>query len=111
MKCCIRLMTFVIKQLNSPMIHAVLARWTMATCSHAQLLGLSSRDIEQGAEVSKLVERQIGLCSLPVTEDYLRQVGKRLVAAANDSRWDFQFQIVDQEEPNSFAIAGGGIYV
>jgi predicted Zn-dependent protease len=99
-------------KLNWSIIHAALASCTLATCSHAQLLGPSpQRDVEQGAEVAKLVERQIGLCSLPVTEAYLREVGQRLVAAADDPRWKFSFQIVDQEEPNSFAIAGGGIYV
>jgi len=102
----------MLKQLNSLIIQAALASWTLATCAHAQLLSHSpQRDIEQGAEVAKLVERQIGLCSLPATEAYVREVGKRLVAAANDPRWKFSFQIVDQEEPNSFAIAGGGIYV
>jgi hypothetical protein len=56
--------------------------------SRAQLLGPSTqRDIEQGAEISKLVEQQIGLCALPTTEAYLRAVGERLVAAAADSRW------------------------
>ena len=50
-------------------------------------------------------------CSLPETQAYLQQVGERLVAAAGDPRWKFTFQIVDQEEPNAFAIPGGGIYV
>src|SRR5262249_34089463 len=62
-------------------------------------------------EAAKLVEQQIGLCSLPVTEGYLREVGQRLVAVADDPRWTFSFQIVDQEEPNAFAIPGGGVYV
>jgi predicted Zn-dependent protease len=102
----------MLKQLNYPIIHAALVSWMLATSSHAQLLGPSPKhDIEQGAEVAKLVEQQIGLCSLPVTEAYVREVGQRLVAQANDPRWKFTFQIVDQEEPNSFAIAGGGIYV
>ena len=93
-------------------IHAALASWMLATCSQAQLLGSSPKhDIEQGAEVAKLVEQQIGLYSLPITEAYVREVGQRLVARANDLRWKFTFQIVDQEEPNSFAIPGGHIYV
>lgn len=76
------------------------------------MLGSSPQtDIEQGAEVAKLVERQIGLCSLPATEAYLSEVGQRLVAVAGDPPWHFSFHIVDQEEPNSFAIPGGGIYV
>ena len=66
---------------------------------------------KQGAEVAKLVEQQIGLYSMPKTEAYLREVGGRLVAAVNDPRWKFSFQIVDQQEPNAFAIPGGGIYV
>jgi len=92
--------------------YITLAICTLATRSNAQLFSSSpQRDITQGAEVAKLVERQIGLYSSTVTEAYLRDVGQRLVAAANDPRWEFTFQIVDQDEPNSFAIAGGGIYV
>ena len=84
----------------------------LVASAQGQLLGPSpQRDIEQGAEVAKLVEQQIGLCSLPETQGYLQQVGGRLVAAAGDPRWKFTFQIVDQEEPNAFAIPGGGIYV
>ena len=75
-------------------------------------LGTSpQRDFEQGAETAKLVEQQIGLCSLPATEAYLRAVGGRLGTVVDDPRWKFSFQIVDQAEPNAFAIPGGGIYV
>jgi predicted Zn-dependent protease len=80
--------------------------------AQGQLLTPSAQhDIEQGAEVAKLVERQIGLYSMPKTEAYLAEVGGRLVATVNDPRWKFSFQIVDQQEPNAFAIPGGGIYV
>ena len=76
------------------------------------LFGSSAKsDIEQGAEVARLVEKQIGLCSAPQTEAYLRDVGQRLTNTVNDSRWTFRFQIADQKEPNAFAIPGGGIYV
>ncbi len=84
----------------------------MAGSAQAQVLIPSAqRDVEQGAEMAKLVEQQIGLCSLPGTETYLREVGGRLVEVVNDPRWQFRFQIVDQPEPNAFAIPGGGIYV
>jgi predicted Zn-dependent protease len=89
-----------------------LAVWVIAASAQGQLLGPPpQRDVEQGAEVAKLVEQQIGLYSIPQTEAYLREVGVRLVAAVNDPRWKFSFQIVDQQEPNAFAIPGGGIYV
>src|SRR5205807_1569521 len=86
--------------------------WLPVMSAQAQLLGSSAQsDIKQGAEVEKLVEKQIGLCSAPATEAYLREVGKRLATTVKDSRWDFRFQIADQKEPNAFAIPGGGIYV
>lgn len=80
--------------------------------SQLALLGSSPQsDVKQGEEVAKLVEQEMGLYSAPATEAYVREVGARLVKAANDPRWKFTFQIVDQAEPNAFAIPGGGLYV
>jgi predicted Zn-dependent protease len=91
---------------------AVLAFWFAASPARAQLFGPPpERDIEQGAEVAKQVEHQIGLYSLPQADAYLSELGARLAATVNDPRWKFRFQIVDQPEPNAFAIPGGGIYV
>jgi predicted Zn-dependent protease len=91
---------------------AVLAVWFAASPLQGQLLGPPpQRDIEQGAEVAKQVEQQIGLYSLPKADGYLGELGARLVATVNDARWKFTFRIVDQQEPNAFAIPGGGIYV
>lgn len=91
---------------------AALANGMFPGVAQGQLLGPSAqRDIEQGAEVAKLVEQQIGLYSLPNADAYLREVGGRLATAANDARWKFSFHIVNQSEPNAFAIPGGGIYV
>jgi predicted Zn-dependent protease len=69
------------------------------------------KDREQGAETAKLVEQQIGIYSSPRAQAYLDALGQRLATVADDSRWEFKFQIVDQSEPNAFAIPGGGIYV
>jgi predicted Zn-dependent protease len=89
-----------------------LAIWMFAVSAQSQLFGPSpQRDLEQGAEVAKLVEQQIGLYAMPKTEAYLGEVGGRLATVVNDSRWKFSFQIVNQAEPNAFAIPGGGIYV
>ena len=93
-------------------ILAALAIAMFSVPAQGQWLGPSPKsDIKQGAEVAKLVEQQIGLYSMPKTEAYLGEVGGRLVAAVNDPRWKFSFQIVNQSEPNAFAIPGGGIYV
>jgi predicted Zn-dependent protease len=100
------------KQLKFALTFAALAFTLLATSARGQLFGTPpSRDIEQGTQVAKLVERQIGLYSLPEAEAYLRKVGDRLVTVVNDPRWKFSFQIVDQAEPNAFSIPGGAVYV
>jgi predicted Zn-dependent protease len=99
-------------RLDSLVRLAVLSVWLTASPVQGQLLGSSpQRDLEQGAEVAKQVEQQIGLYSLPKADAYLGELGARLVATVNDPRWKFTFHIVDQPEPNAFAIPGGGIYV
>ena len=94
------------------MIFHALAVGMLTVSVSGQLFSSSpGRDVEQGAEMAKLVEKQIGLYSFAKTEQYLQAVGARLVATVNDPRWPFSFKIADQEEPNAFAIPGGGIYV
>ena len=98
------------RSLNHFLVLGALASFTLL--APAQLFGApAQRDVEIGAEVAKQVEQQIGLYSSSEATAYLQQLGGRLAAAANDPRWKFTFQIVDQEEPNAFAIPGGGIYV
>jgi predicted Zn-dependent protease len=100
------------KQLKLSLPFAVLTIGMLASSAHGQLFGSPpSRDVEEGAQVAKLVEQQIGLYSLAEAEAYLRKVGDRLVTVVNDPRWKFSFQIVDQAEPNAFSIPGGGVYV
>jgi len=100
------------KQLKLSGLFAALTIGMLASPARGQLFGSpASRDVEQGAQVAKLVEQQIGLYSLPEAEAYLRKVGDRLVTVVNDPRWRFSFQIVDQAEPNAFSIPGGAVYV
>jgi len=100
------------KTISMTALLTVLAAWLAASPVQGQLFGSSPQsDIEQGAGVAKQVEQQIGLYSLPKADAYLSELGARLAATANDPRWKFTFHIVDQQEPNAFAIPGGGIYV
>lgn len=97
---------------NLLVLAAALAMNLSTTPGRGQLLGPSAqRDVEQGETVARMVEQQIGLCAIPATDTYLREVGGRLAGVVNDSRWQFRFRIADQAEPNAFAIPGGGIYV
>jgi predicted Zn-dependent protease len=90
-----------------------LATGILVLPAHAQLFSPSpKKEVELGAEIAQEVEQQLGLyTSAPEASAYLSAVGGKLAAVANDARWKFSFQILDQEEPNAFAIPGGAIYV
>ena len=42
---------------------------------------------------------------------YVNEIGERLAMAADDSRWNFHFTILDDPDAIAFAVAGGYIYV
>ncbi|MHC4697188.1 MAG: M48 family metalloprotease [Planctomycetota bacterium] len=68
-------------------------------------------DRKLGAKVSRQVKEQIGIVDDPELTSYLDAVGQRLTSQIADQRFDYRFQIVDQQEPNAFAAPGGYVYV
>ena len=76
-------------------------------------LASKESDRRTGAEMSQEVKTKIGLYPAR-SQDWVAAVGKRLVAhlpPEDQTDWDFSFDIVDQLEPNAFALPGGPIYV
>jgi predicted Zn-dependent protease len=66
-----------------------------------------------GAEMAQKVETRIGLYRAPA-KAWVSAVGERLVGRLDPderSDWNFDFDVVDQVEPNAFALPGGPIYV
>jgi predicted Zn-dependent protease len=53
----------------------------------------------------------MGLYQDPGNAEYLNRVARRLVMINADENFEYQFFIVDQYEPNAFAVPGGYIYV
>lgn len=72
-----------------------------------------SRDIKMGAKASKDVEKEMGDYHHDALEKIVRNVGEKLVAALKKKPEGFQFQfhLVEAEEPNAFALPGGYVYV
>jgi len=68
-------------------------------------------DRQLGAKVSRQVNDQIGIVDNPEMTSYLTAIGQRLTSQIENQRFDYRFQIVDQEEPNAFAAPGGYVYV
>jgi len=70
-----------------------------------------SYDSKMGAEAALQVEQMIGLYPDSALNDYVQQVGGRLVNALGPAPFEFRFHVLDMTEPNAFAIPGGYIYV
>ncbi len=68
------------------------------------------RDEQMGAEMAKQVEAEIGIYQAPVTSGYLEAIGARLVGNLENNQFTFTFYIVDQFDPNAFALPGGWVY-
>ena len=69
------------------------------------------RDKEIGRETAKQVEADMGLYQDTARTQYLGRVGERLFKANPDQTFEYRFAIVDQYEPNAFAVPGGYIFI
>ncbi|MBW2244067.1 MAG: M48 family metalloprotease [Deltaproteobacteria bacterium] len=67
-------------------------------------------DARVGKEASKQVASQIGLLDDAALAAYVQQLGSRLARGVPRSS-GYQFKIVDQVEPNAFALPGGYIFL
>lgn len=68
-------------------------------------------DVRVGAEEAKEVQAAIGLLDDPELTAYVEQIGKKLLRGLPRRDFAYQFAIVDEMEPNAFALPGGHIYV
>jgi predicted Zn-dependent protease len=68
-------------------------------------------DARVGAEASRDVEAEIGVLDDPELEAYVNRIGKRLLRGVPRRSFQYQFKVVDQLEPNAFALPGGYIFI
>jgi predicted Zn-dependent protease len=68
-------------------------------------------DIRAGEEAAKSVEADIGLLDDPELNAYVEGIGNKLLRGLPIREFPYRFAIVDQMEPNAFALPGGQIYV
>lgn len=71
----------------------------------------SQDDVRLGAEAAQTVEADVGLLEDPALQAYIDGIGKQLLRGLPRRNFAYTFSIVDQMEPNAFALPGGHIYV
>lgn len=75
------------------------------------LLPSIEADRKLGQEISKKVEKEMGIIEDAGLSSYVASLGQRLAAQVPNRQFPYTFQIVDQAEPNAFAVPGGYVYV
>ena len=92
----------------------------LSSCSSAPRSGNGPRqtilldttdDARVGKQASTAVAAQIGLYEDAVLEAYVDQIGQKLLRGVPRHGFQYQFKVIDQFEPNAFALPGGYIYV
>ena len=68
-------------------------------------------DKSVGEKNSLVIEQQMGIYQNESLDQYVKQVGARLVSHLDSPQFDFKFEIVDDPIPNAFALPGGYIYI
>ena len=77
----------------------------------AQTQSIVEQEQEKGRAAAEEVEQQMGLVHHQPAEEMVKKIGERLVAQISSNPYTFSFQIVDQAEPNAFALPGGFVYI
>ncbi|MGH0029503.1 MAG: M48 family metalloprotease [Myxococcota bacterium] len=74
---------------------------------------LSTRydDKRVGDEAAEDVATQLGLLGDAELDAYITRIGNRLLRGAPRQGFRYQFSVVDQIEPNAFALPGGHIFI
>ncbi len=69
------------------------------------------QEIAMGKEARQEVETSIGFVDAPALQTYVSGVGKALAARSERPDLPWEFHVVDDPEPNAFALPGGYIFV
>ncbi|MGI9430746.1 MAG: M48 family metalloprotease [Myxococcota bacterium] len=67
-------------------------------------------DRRVGGEGARAVEAQIGVLGDAALDEYVQALGDKLLRGV-PRRFEYRFRVVDQVEPNAFALPGGHIFV
>jgi len=75
------------------------------------ILMTEADDARAGKEGSEAVMAEIGVLDDPALQAYVDGIGKKLLRGVPRRAFAFQFHVVDQTEPNAFALPGGYVFV
>lgn len=82
----------------------------VATASAVALISVE-QEIELGKQAQVEVRRQVPDLQDATVSNYVRGVGRRLVARTAGPRYPYSFTVANQREINAFALPGGPVWI
>jgi predicted Zn-dependent protease len=97
-------------------IAAVVA--VLAGCQAAPVTGRSqlivlpeSQDAQLGLDAYQQILAESKISNDPELNRRVQEVGRRIAAVSPHPEWDWQFTVIESDEPNAFALPGGKVGV
>jgi predicted Zn-dependent protease len=88
---------------------AALAMGALPRVSRAFTIVDESADVSIGREADPEILKEFGYYENPDLQNYIAEVGQRVVGV--DSRFSFQFKVLDHPSVNAMALPGGFVYI
>ncbi len=94
-----------------------LVTWTFASwdlpLARAQGISIISEAAEKrlGERADVQIIQQFGFYADPFLQDYINQVGQKIVQVAERRNVTYRFKVVDDPSENAFALPGGYVYI
>jgi metalloendopeptidase OMA1, mitochondrial len=70
-----------------------------------------SQDAQMGLDAYQQILAESEISKDPVLNRRVEEVGRRIAAASPHPDWDWQFTVIENDEPNAFALPGGKVGV
>ncbi len=94
-----------------PVLCGCATSYNPATQRQEALLIDTDREAQMGEALTKRVEEEYPPIKDPVLLERLDRISQKIVAVAERKNLWYRFSIIEEEEPNAFALPGGPIYV
>jgi predicted Zn-dependent protease len=99
-------------------IAAAAAIGMLAGCQSAPVTGRQqlivlpeSQDAQMGLDAYQQILAESEVSNDPELNRRVQEVGSRIAAASPHPEWDWQFTLIENDEPNAFALPGGKVGV
>lgn len=103
--------TLFILALGSIFLSGCTTVYNPATGKKEVLFIDTKTEISLGKDMSREIGREMKLLKDPLLQERLDKIAKRITAVSDRQDLAYNFNIVDEDEFNAFAIPGGSVYI